>query len=436
MRRRLALLVAATTSLVLIAFLVPLALLIKTVAADRAVNAATLQAQSLVSIVATSPRSTVSLTVDQVNASGSARVTVFFDDGRQLGRPMTRSAAVELAMRGRSLSVEEPGGRQVLVYVQTVAGAPAVIATFVDDAELRQGVGRAWLMLGLLGVLLMAAGIVVADRLARSMVRPITEVSAVSLRLARGDLDARASRSGPPEIQDVAAALNHLAGRIRDLMREEREAAADLSHRLRTPLTVLRLDTEALPDGEDSERIRADVDNLERAVSQLIADSRRPTGNGAIESDAAQVVHDRLDFWSALAEDTGREVRAEIDSGPVPVAVAADTLAAAVDALLGNVFAHTPDGTAFAVTLHAGADGGVRLMVFDDGPGFGQGAGSAITRGASGRGSTGLGLDIARRAARAGGGDLAVESAPDGGARVTLTFATRELVADAEQPQT
>jgi signal transduction histidine kinase len=431
------LLVAATTSLVLIAFLVPLALLIRTVAADRALNAATLQAQSLVSIVATSPRETVSLTVDQVNASGAAEVTVFFADGHRLGRPTARTAAVDLAMSGRSLSVKHPDGRQVLVYVRTVAGSPAVIATFVDNVDLHQGVGRAWLMLGLLGLLLMAAGIAVADRLARSMVVPITELSAVSLRLARGDLDARAARSGPPEIQDVAAALNHLAGRIRDLLREEREAAADLSHRLRTPLTALRLDAEALPAGEDSERIRSDVDSLERAVSQVIADARRPNGDGEVDCDAARVVHDRLDFWSVLAEDTGRDIRAEIATGPVWVGVAEDILAAAVDALLGNVFAHTPDGTGFAVALRSGSDGAVRLAVTDDGPGFtDHEAGIAVARGSSGRGSTGLGLDIARRAARAGGGDLQIGAAPGGGARVTLTFArSSHVVPRDDQPR-
>ncbi len=61
-------------------------------------------------------------------------------------------------------------------------------------------------------------------------------------------------------------------------------------------------------------------------------------------------------FWSVLAEDTGRTVELDLAPGPLPVAVPADELAAAVDALLGNVFAHTPDGTAFAVRLAPGGD--------------------------------------------------------------------------------
>lgn len=435
MRRRLALLVAATTSLVLIAFLVPLALLVQTVAADRAVNAATLQAQSLVSVVATSTPATVRLTVDQVNASTTHKVTVFMPNGSQVGVHTARTDAVELAARGRSLSVGVPGGRQVLVSVQTTSGVPAVIATFVSNAELHQGVAKAWLILALLGLVLMTVGIAVADRLARSMVRPITEMAVVSHRLARGDLNARARRAGPPEVQDVAAALNHLAERIGQLLREEREAAADLSHRLRTPLTALRLDAEALPAGDDGDRIRADADALERAVTQAIADARRPCADHVGHCDAAHVVGERLDFWSALAEDTGRDVDADLPTSAMPVGVSAEDLGAAVDALLGNVFAHTPDGTGFAVALNRDSAGGARLVVSDAGPGFGgQTAADLLDRGASRHGSTGLGLDIARRVARSAGGDLRLDPAPGGGARVTLTLGAAADQLDRVEP--
>jgi len=64
--------------------------------------------------------------------------------------------------------------------------------------------------------------------------RPIGELARVSHVLAAGDLEARASLAGPPEVREVAQGLNHLAGRIRELLWQERESVADLSHRLRT----------------------------------------------------------------------------------------------------------------------------------------------------------------------------------------------------------
>lgn len=430
MRRRLALLAAATTSLVLVAFLVPLALLVRTVAADRAVNAATLQAQSLTSVVATTDRSTLRLTLEQINATAADPFTVFLSDGTVLGAPAARTAAVKLAASGRSLTVATAGGLQVLVSVQGAAGRSGVIATFVPDAELRRGVARAWLILLALGVTLVVVGVGVADRLARTMVRPIGELSAVSHRLARGDLDARAHPGGSPEIRDVATGLNHLAARIGDLLREEREAAADLSHRLRTPLTALRLDAEALHDPGEADRVSADIDALERAVTQAISDARRATANtaaGAASCDATEVVRERVEFWSALAEDTDRAVDVALAARPLRVRLPRGELAACVDALLGNVFAHTPDGTGFAVSLTDLPGGGARLVIADQGPGFpASSTGGLLQRGTSGAGSTGLGLDVARRAADASGGNLILGRTPGGGAQVTLDLGSAQ----------
>ncbi|HEX6446992.1 MAG TPA: HAMP domain-containing sensor histidine kinase [Streptosporangiales bacterium] len=427
MRRRLAMLVAATTSLVLVAFLVPLAVLVRTVAADRAVTAATSQAQSLVAVVGAGDRASVRAAVEQANASGDHPLTVFFPDGTQVGAPARRTDAVELALRGRSLSTDVDGGRQVLVAVQGTSGGPAAIATTVDAAELRRGVAKSWLILALLGVALMLIGVAVADRLARTMVRPIGELSAVSHRLAGGDLDARAERAGPPEVRAVAAALNHLAGRIGDLLRAERESMADISHRLRTPLTALRLDAEALPDDDRAQRIVADVDALERAVTRVIADARR-TGDAVAECDAAAVVRERAEFWSALAEDTGRSLALDLPDRPAPVRLPAGELAAALDALLGNVFAHTPDGVGLAVRLTVPPDGGARLVVSDEGPGFPRRLlDGAPERGASHGGSTGLGLDIARRAARESRGGLSLGASGSGGAEVVLVLGAPAL---------
>jgi signal transduction histidine kinase len=112
----------------------------------------------------------------------------------------------------------------------------------------------------------------------------------------------------------------------------------------------------------------------------------------------------------------------ELDVAPGPVRVGIDEgeLAAAVDALLGNVFAHTPDGSPFAVRLHAGRSGGAVLVVEDSGPGLGDA--DAARRGVSGAGSTGLGLDIVRQAAARSGGSLDVAASPAGGAKLTVTF--------------
>jgi len=75
---------------------------------------------------------------------------------------------------------------------------------------------------------------------------------------------------------------------------------------------------------------------------------------------------------------------------------------AVLDALAGNVFEHTPEATAFRVSALGHETGGL-LVVEDDGPGFDP---RLLDRGQSGRGGTGLGLDIARAVAERSGGSF------------------------------
>ena len=89
----------------------------------------------------------------------------------------------------------------------------------------------------------------------------------------------------------MGVALNQLADRIDELIAEERETVADLSHRLRTPLTALRLDAEALRDPAERERIGEHVSSVERTLTAVIHSARRPQREGRMPSgDATSVV--------------------------------------------------------------------------------------------------------------------------------------------------
>ena len=104
--------------------------------------------------------------------------------------------------------------------------------------------------------------------------------------------------------------------------------------------------------------------------------------------------------------------------------VARGELSAVLDSLLGNVFRHTPEGTAFVVTLHEGT-GRVVILVADAGPGITD-SDAALRRGASGGGSTGLGLDIAYRMAKAAGGEVRIDRSTLGGAQIQIWLPTAD----------
>jgi signal transduction histidine kinase len=271
----------------------------------------------------------------------------------------------------------------------------------------------------MLGLGLLIVSVLVAHHLARNLTRPLTAVAEVSHRIAQGDLAARAELGGPPEVRQVSAGLNLLAGRIDELLAGERENVADLSHRLRTPLTALRIDAESLRDPDDRLRITADLDAVERTVDAVIREARRPVRHDVVATcTAGDVVTERVAFWSALAADEQRPVSVDLAPQPLPVRVGREDLVACLDALLGNVFAHTPEGCGMRVRLEPRPGGGAILVVSDDGPGLPDPL--SLRRGHSGSGSTGLGLDIVRRVAAASGGSLALGQTPGGGATIIV----------------
>ncbi len=404
MRRQITLLVAATTSVVLLAFLLPAAALVSRVAEARALDAAQAQVQFLTPTVGL--RGPEEINASLIGTANELRTGVRWTDGTWFGDPQDPDVEVPT---GPS-EIRSDGGTLLLQPVDR-AGDTALIEVFVPADVLRAGVTRTWLVLGGLGVVLLLLALLVADRLARSMTRPVTELAATAHRLGTGDLAARVQPAGPTEVRDVGAAVNQLAGRIGELLAAEREGAADLAHRLRTPLTALRLDVESLPPA-DRDRLMDDVDALGRGIDEVIHEARRTVREGVgAGCDAVEVVRDRVRFWSVLAEEEGRPMEVRLADGPLPVRVAHADLGAALDALLGNVFAHTPEGSGVRVAVRTGPAGGATVTVADDGPGFDA---AGIERGRSGGGSTGLGLDIARRTAESSGGSMRIDSFPRG----------------------
>ncbi len=422
MRARLALLVAATTSVVLLAFLLPLAVSIARAASNSALDEGTTRGEELSRLVAASTdtsesRGELTGVIDDMRVAGFP-VNVVLPDGTSLGARIDGPAVDPASLRSSQVDHLASGAAVIRQPVFRSDGT-AVVSTLVPVTELREGVTRAWFVLGGLGFVLVLLSLVVADRLARTLTRPISDLAHTAERLGKGDLEARATPGGPTEVREVGLALNRLAARIDELLTREREEVADLSHRLRTPITALRLDADGLRDEEERQRLAADVDDISRQVDALIREARRPVREGVeARCDACAVVAERVDFWGALAEDQGRPLHLELPDAPCEVRASRPDLEAAVDALVGNVFSHTPDGTPFSVSLQRLTAGDVLLIVADEGSGFGDE--HVLVRGESRGGSTGLGLDIARSTAAASGGDLRIGRSPSGGARVAM----------------
>lgn len=419
MRRRLTLLVAATTSVVLLAFLIPVAVLTGDVAQGAAIRRALAQSQSIVAVAGTGDDAAVEAALSQVESDGLT-ATVYRADGTTIGSPHERDTAVDETAESARASVRTEDGGRVILQPVFGEGGTQVVRVEVPADTLNRGVDRARAILVLLALVLFAGCVLVADLLARSLTRPLVAVGGAAERLAAGDLSTRVEPEGTKETREIARAMNRLATRIGELLTAEREQVADLSHRLRTPITVLRLDAESITDPDERARLTADIDDLTRHVDAVIREARRTEREGGHAAcDAAAVVREHVTTWQALAEDQGRTTHTLIPETPLNARLTADDLGAAIDAMLGNVMAHTSEHTPFAVTVEPAPDGFVRVVVEDGGPGLPTG--DLMVRGRSDSGSTGLGLDIVRRTAEASGGTVTVDRSPDlGGARIAL----------------
>ncbi|KUM69341.1 sensor histidine kinase [Streptomyces curacoi] len=420
----------AVTTMVVVAFAVPLGLVIREMARDRAFSNAEREA------AAVAPALSITTDRDQLervvaSAGSDAGMAVHIPASGavpavDLGRQRAADGDIATVRRlGRASTTEVPGGSTLLQPVALSSGEIAVVEVYVPESEVTNGLATAWAVLAGVGIALVVGSVAVADRLGVRMVRPAQRLVEGAHELGEGKLGARVPEEGPSELRLAAVAFNSMADQVVQLLANERELAADLSHRLRTPLTVLRLNAASLGDGPAAEQTRAAVAQLEREVDTIIRTAREAkpqtvaAGPGA-GCDAAEVVRERMAFWSALAEDEGRKVRVAGVDRPVRIPVARADLAAALDALLGNVFRHTPEGTAFAVDVHNGEDA-VIVLVSDAGPGISDPeAAMARGRGSGSAGSTGLGLDIVRRLAESTGGDVRIGSSVLGGTEVRI----------------
>ncbi|MDO7867074.1 sensor histidine kinase [Nocardioides jiangxiensis] len=426
LRTQITVLGVGTALLVTVLAALPLAFLIHDHAWDEAQQRATYAAQSTADYMTAASYDQAHLAsyVERLNRRAETPVTVLEPGGRSAGARLvgerlrdalrtTRPALGDgdednLGTVSRPRVTSTDGARLVQIFCQTRDGEARIVAV-LEGTTVRSRIRAELATMVGVALLLVALAWVAAELVGARIVRPLRRTAATASALSSGDLTARAPESGPIEVAQVARELNALATRIGELLTMERENAADLSHRLRTPLTAVRLAVEALPPGPGRSDLEHHVAAVERSLTQTIRAARRGDREGLHPScDAAAVARDRASFWRPLVEDQGRSWEVTLPEGEVRVRLAAEDLGDALDALLENAVAHTPEGTPLAVRVRGDASAGV-VEVLDQGTGV---PASALVRGRSDRGSSGLGLDIARRTAEASGGALELVTTP------------------------
>lgn len=291
-------------------------------------------------------------------------------------------------------------------------------------SEVDERVRRYWLTLVAIAAVVLAVAVALAGAFARWIVRPLGAVDAAAGRVAAGSLTVRAPVSGPPELRRLAGSFNEMVAKLQALVRSQEQFVADASHQLRTPLTALRLRLENLARGGEARRdeeLEGALDELERLgalVDGLLALARADRAASApVELDVAAAVAERVDAWTALAEEQRVRLRARVD-GRLRALVTPGRIEQVLDNLLANALDVAPGGS--SVELAAARTGGwVELRIQDRGPGMTEEelthAFDRFWRGERSEGGSGLGLAIVQRLVRADGGEVELQPRDGGG---------------------
>ncbi len=287
----------------------------------------------------------------------------------------------------------------------------------------------------------------------RRLLQPLVKVASTSRDIAGGRLDARIDTPPDRELATLSAAFNGMADALQERIQRERRFTADVSHELRSPLTVLATAVGALESRrpELSAHARSALDLLSSEirrfsllVEELLEISRMDSGTPIPLEPvrlAQIVVHAQM--LSVLTTP----IQIEVHSAAMTASVLGDKrrLERIVANLLDNADRYASSNVQLQLQLETTASAGDRLVltVDDDGPGvplqdrqrifdrFARGA-TASRRGQGG--GAGLGLALVRQHVQLHAGSISVERSALGGARFAVIFPVH--VAGAEEPDT
>jgi two-component system, OmpR family, sensor kinase len=330
------------------------------------------------------------------------------------------------------------------VSVQSGTGATVVVGRDIGDLRSEQ---RSLILDVLLaGTATLALAIIGGWFVAGRALAPIKRISETARAMSGGDLNARIEvERTESELEQVASTLNEAFDRLRLAVEQERRFTADASHELRTPISVLRAESEWALDRERTvSQYRAALTvchraalRMQDAVQRMLALARAEADEGTRERTPVAIhtlVADVLGWLAPIAHERG--VHLALEGDPIVVPGDAEQLREALNNVLANAILYNKAGGSVTVSTRA-IDNVARIEVVDTGIGMPAEAIPHVfdrffrvdrSRSRDGQtqaalsGGSGLGLSIARAIVTAHGGDIACTSEPGTGSVFVISL--------------
>jgi len=269
----------------------------------------------------------------------------------------------------------------------------------------------------------------------RRLAGPMDNLISAAQRIESGDFSAQVPEWGSPDLRSVARAFNSMSARLKTIDEQRRSFLADVTHELRTPLSVIRGQAEAIADGvypADAAHLAPILDatqTLDRLVEDLRTLVLTDAGNLVLDkepTDIGALVHDTVESFRAQAESKGVSLTTDVATGVPTIDVDQARIRQVIGNLLSNAIRHTPSGGSVKVGV-ASASNEVTITVTDTGEGIPPDllphVFDRFVKGPNSTGS-GLGLAIAQDIVNLHSGRIAATSASSG-TTLTVTLPSR-----------
>jgi two-component system, OmpR family, osmolarity sensor histidine kinase EnvZ len=260
---------------------------------------------------------------------------------------------------------------------------------------------------------------VVAAIFLRNQVKSLRRLAAAADGFGKGRPIAFSKVEGALEVRQAAVAFIQMRDRIQRQIRQRTDMLAGVSHDLRTPLTRMKLALELMGDDPTAAEIKSDVVEMEHLLQVYLDFARGEGTETPVETDIAALLQD-------IAAAAAREGKAVSVSEPPELVV--PIRPNALRRCLGNLIANGARYGSHVWLTGRSVEDGVDIFVDDDGPGIPPNERDHVfqpfirldsSRNPS-TGGIGLGLTIARDVARSHGGDVRLETSPQGGLRARV----------------
>ena len=259
------------------------------------------------------------------------------------------------------------------------------------------------------------------------MLNPVRLLKQGAERIRQGDLSYRVKSNLQDELGELTESINHMADSLQSMLEAKRQLLMAISHELRTPITKAKLRMEFMPESDEKDQLKEDINEIDLLISDLLEAERLNNDHSALVSERVLLAN----FVRSIAESfksNNCEIEIEIPGNDLEFEIDKLRIRLLITNLLNNAVRHGK-GNLINVKVSFSGDRGI-IEVKDNGEGIAEEHISQITepfyRADSARqrntGGFGLGLYLCRLIAQAHGGEMIIVSQEEQGTQITINL--------------